>query len=435
MLDQKAVIDIIHNGLMRNFGGLPTEINKIVKVFFDKLRSSQRPAMKVQQLIYDNINDYDARHLMLITSGDSVIGEIGSTLRQLNREYRIFYGSNFDEDRKEEYSYRMLSNIIYCMDHGIVLILNDLDEIYGSLYDMLNQNYTIVGKKRNCRIALGAHSNPMCHVHRKFRCIVLMEDISIDYSDPPFLNRFEKQRLRFEDVLDQKEKDIAEEIVEWATRFIQLESDTKSSFSIKDGFLGFHEETIPSLVKSVKYQNPSLSKSSIIEACKAELLLTCTPDAILRLSCSDLIQNKMEDIESIHQLYFDLPLNDGFKNALDYILRENDQSCLKFVCFTRSNIHTDVKSLLCSSIVQLENLGTFKSERQMTTQVDRFFSEETLQLLIMQCSLTSDLEHLLLTKLQVENRRNQYMVNKQHEKLPKHVCFLLHIDQRSFCMI
>lgn len=62
---------------------------------------------------------------------------------------------------------------------------------------MLNQNYVVVGKKKNCRIALGAYSNPMCNVHDDFRCIVLVDHRKIDFSDPPFLNRFEKQMILY----------------------------------------------------------------------------------------------------------------------------------------------------------------------------------------------------------------------------------------------
>ena len=57
--------------------------------------------------------------------------------------------------------------------------MRNLDAIYGALYDMLNQNYTIVNGRRNCRIALGAESNPMCFVHDTFRCIVVVEKAQV----------------------------------------------------------------------------------------------------------------------------------------------------------------------------------------------------------------------------------------------------------------
>lgn len=131
----------------------------------------------------------------------------------------VIFGSKFQEDRSEEYRYRVLSKIILCMETGRTVILKDLEDIYGSLYgtllstyfflfyrmnyfvyfhiDMLNQNYTYVGKKKNCRIALGAYSNPMCNVHDDFRCIVLVDLNKVDFTDPPFLNRFEKQMILY----------------------------------------------------------------------------------------------------------------------------------------------------------------------------------------------------------------------------------------------
>lgn len=48
----------------------------------------------------------------------------------------VIYGSKFPEDRSEQYSYRILSQIILWMESGRCLILKDLEDIYGSLYGM-----------------------------------------------------------------------------------------------------------------------------------------------------------------------------------------------------------------------------------------------------------------------------------------------------------
>jgi hypothetical protein len=117
--------------------------------------------MFVTELIKDNLNDDSCRHLMLITNGDSVISVLESHLNETNRPFEIIFGSHFDDDLSDDYNYRILSRIILCMEQGLVLILKGLESIYGSLYDMLNQNYTVVGNKKNCRIALGHYSNPV----------------------------------------------------------------------------------------------------------------------------------------------------------------------------------------------------------------------------------------------------------------------------------
>ena len=96
------------------------------------------------------------------------------------------------------------------MEAGRQLIIKGHDDIYGALYDMLNQNYSVVTMglqvKRNCRIALGGLHNEHCHVHPNFRCIMLEEEKNIATSDPPRLNRCEKQRLEYLDVLDERER-------------------------------------------------------------------------------------------------------------------------------------------------------------------------------------------------------------------------------------
>ena len=86
------------------------------------------------------------------------------------------------------------------METGKIVVLIDLDELYDSLYDMLNQSWTTIGDQKYCRVALGAES-VMCKVHPKFKCVVV---VSSEEGHKPeadggiptaFLNRFEKQLI------------------------------------------------------------------------------------------------------------------------------------------------------------------------------------------------------------------------------------------------
>ena len=180
----------------RNFSGLPDNANSIQSVFSEQMAQCsiyEAPAdVPVTDMIKENLCDENARHLMIITSGDAATDILTTTLQSLNKEVITIIGSQLEEDQCDAYNYRVLRRIILYMERDCVLILRDLDSIYGSLYDMLNQNYTVVGGKKNCRVALGPYSNPMCQVHNKFRCLVLIEESKVPYTDPPFLNRFEK---------------------------------------------------------------------------------------------------------------------------------------------------------------------------------------------------------------------------------------------------
>jgi hypothetical protein len=136
---------------------------------------------------------------------------------------------------------------------------------------MLNQNYTVVGCKKNCRIALGAHSNPMCQVHEEFRCIVLVDEGKVNYSDPPFLNRFEKQLLRFDDIIDNEQKEVIQLVEEWVQEFSCI---VGLSFSKHHAFLGLNPATIPSLV----YQLTEFGRknfSEVIDELQAGVVMAC----------------------------------------------------------------------------------------------------------------------------------------------------------------
>ncbi|KAK3579949.1 hypothetical protein CHS0354_020846, partial [Potamilus streckersoni] len=159
--DEKKM-DVITRGLQRNFGGQQSELSTLHELFKANLQSLEDHRVPVIDLITENIQDKMARHLMLITSGDAALDIVEQQLDQLGKGRITIYGSKFEEDLTDDYNYRMLNRIIICMEQGLVLILKDLDSIYGSLYDMLNQNYTVVGEKKNCRVALGPYSNPMC---------------------------------------------------------------------------------------------------------------------------------------------------------------------------------------------------------------------------------------------------------------------------------
>uniref|UniRef100_A0A0G4GB89 Uncharacterized protein n=1 Tax=Chromera velia CCMP2878 TaxID=1169474 RepID=A0A0G4GB89_9ALVE len=156
----------------------------------------------IAELIAANFADRFARNLLLVLRGsdEGAIEVIRVAAKKTGgRRVEVLMGSPFPGDTKdkgyERYQYVTLNKIILHMEQGGVLVLKNLENIYGALYDMLNQNYQVSCGKRHCRIALGPFNNPMCHVHEDFRCVVLLSEDALWKADPPFLNRFEKQVL------------------------------------------------------------------------------------------------------------------------------------------------------------------------------------------------------------------------------------------------
>ena len=433
----------IQRALQRNFGGLPIDVNNFQSIFKERIQLvevlDQNCQFPVTDLICDNLRDKRARHLMIITNGDSAIGIIDQTLQDLDKEKITIFGSRFEEDLSEEYNYRLLSRIILCMERDCVLILRDLESIYGSLYDMLNQNYTVVGGKRNCRVALGAFSNPMCQVHDGFRCVVLIDQGRVDLTDPPFLNRFEKQLLRFSDVLNEEQREIIKMLKEWVRR-ISMIPDFKSHFHEEDMFIGFCDDTLPSLVLK-NSRDPKLKSHEIVEECKRDLMMVASPDGVVRSLQSALAQTNLGEVKKLYNDYFQKPLHTGLKDYLRHSLECSQLDCngedatkgMRLVIMTHSNIHVNVSQCLDGLVqCQTEKLSAFKSEKQLTKELERFWGSSD-SLLVLQCKPELDASHVLLAKSIIEQHRETYIkraIDKNQWRV-KHVCIVIHVQRES----
>ena len=442
-------LEKINISLQCNFGGLPGEVTNIQKIFIDKLkklmvfRSQDDQVFKiipVTELIQANLKDLHARHLMLITSGDSAIGILRQSLAELEKETITIYGSRFEEDLSEEYNYRILSRIILYMERDCILILKDLESIYGSLYDMLNQNYTVVRNKKNCRVALGPYSNPMCQVHDGFRCIVLIDQHKVDYSDPPFLNRFEKQVLRYSDVLTKDRQSVITKLQRWVQGISTVEG-FETHFKETDLFIGFHEDTLPSLVR-LHCRDSDSPPEEVLKKCKDELMWIASPDGVLRTQKCKLFQENSQQVQELSDEYFRKPLHQGFTAFIQHVVTNHqkpffagDEIGSKTVVMTFSSI-TDIRQCLQLGNgleCQDETLSSYKSEKLLSERISEFWETARKKLLVLQCKPEMDGKHLMLARCIIEEKRNSYKkcVAEKDRQGFKHVCIVVHVQREA----
>ncbi|OWF52739.1 uncharacterized protein LOC110447384 [Mizuhopecten yessoensis] len=426
--------DIITHGLLRNFGGLPTEMTSMMGIFQKHLETTCKMSIPVLDLIRANVQDVSCRHLMLITQGDAVIGKLDQLLKECGKEYVMMFGSQFEDDLTDDYNYRILSRIILCMEQGIALILKDLENIYGSLYDMLNQNYTVVGKKKNCRVALGPYSNPMCHVNDDFKCVVLVEEMNLDYSDPPFLNRFEKQQFRFGDLLSPEDKT---NISELETLLCAVFEVPGTSFTVSNALPIYETDVLFSLLLNVKETTDKDNMGDIISLCLHRILPLVFPDAIVRASRSTLSSEQPTKVQMLTDEYFRLPLHEGLESfltaqhtALDSTLcselmqtNQGEELC---VIFTHSSMHINIHSLLDKHNLSVEKIGAFRSEKDLTNAIDKFFENDG-EFLFLQFDSRYDMQHFFLTKITVEHKKREYAKLSAEQQTHKYVYLLVHL--------
>jgi hypothetical protein len=106
----------IQMALARNFGG--TENDRLYdKYFGNELRTfdNHQPwfytPIPIVKLIDSNLDDLDARHLMVIGKSDSIVNILTYRLKRRNLDPVVILGSQFS-DNNDNYSYSVLSRIM-----------------------------------------------------------------------------------------------------------------------------------------------------------------------------------------------------------------------------------------------------------------------------------------------------------------------------------
>ena len=164
----------------------------------------------------------------MLVANSNIMKYLENVLSSHNKKI-IFLTGNKMKLKNEGYIEDLLNKIQFFMNQDIVLILQNLEEIYPSLYELFNQNYVIIGDKSFTKIAFSS-SKSSSEVHKKFRIILLVSQ-KLDEVAPPLLNRFEKQLISFNDVINENQKNIAKEISSFLY-LIKTLNKKKRSFSI-----------------------------------------------------------------------------------------------------------------------------------------------------------------------------------------------------------
>lgn len=154
------------NAVLRNFGGRPMEMKKVVATFFRELGlplPRGGAAEDVQALIEANLAEPSARHLMLLTKSNAALGIIFDRGTLTHDRTEIIFGSDFPLDQTDLQVCLDIQRVKLCMAQGITVVLVHGESLYESLYDLLNQHYSSYGGQVSVR--LGAAALP-------FSCLV-----------------------------------------------------------------------------------------------------------------------------------------------------------------------------------------------------------------------------------------------------------------------
>lgn len=406
-------------------------------------------------LVRANLVDPFARNLLLITRGDAALGVLHASFPDHLRPPVIMIGSSFKDDQKPSYTYDILSKIVLFMETGQAICLYKHSRVYGSLYDMLNQSYSLVGDRRSCRIALGA-SDTLCNVHPDFRCIVVEDEEDVAALDPPFLNRFEKHRINCVDALSQRALVLLPRLTDWvlaaSTIYASLDADRVLDFDVADAFSGYGlrrggavrnealREALAALLLRLERSSGggALGDENLLCEAKALLVATSSADAMLRLSQSALCRyGGAAEVQEMQRKYFEARRHTCLTSAIDDCLRSTRDSPLSFpvaagrgagaeiaesrtyipnerdepprlMVLTHSAFSAVPRCFEESPGVLVLKLGSFTCEAKMSSAIAAFWHRTGHHTLVMQASAGTDAAHIALCKHLMEFHEREH---------------------------
>ena len=466
IIDERFLAKLSIKGLERNFGGLNMDENRYtngINLITEKLseyNNEVKNIMKENNLIYsikdkimDNLtepsNEYLSRYLLLITRSNIGLYFVTSFLKSIDgnnndfNNYTILIGSLFIDDiEKEEYTTKVLSKIKMNMEKDTILVLKDFESIYPSLYDLFNQNLVKVRDKKYARIALGSKTNSFSEVNDKFRCIVIVDQDKLNNQEIPFLNRFEKQSISFEYLMNQEQILIANKIYKKIQSLIKYDEKKLKliNYNLKNLLINCNEEEILGIVYMETHGKSQFNDNDYqnIENKFISKIYTTLPQdiiLILLINANNLNENDENKIfyDKILE-YYKRNIHNNIKSFLSHYDEENN----KIVIYTFTRIIDSIKQEFLSSFniksigeININNIkqlriSSVQNEFNLETEIEEFLDNNELKIFILK--IFPEYSIIDYLKTIIENKEAEYKIKKQI-KINKIFIILVHIER------
>lgn len=294
----------------------------------------------------------------------------------------------------------------------------------------------MMANKLHCRVALGAFSNPMCCVHDSFKCVVIVEQSKVDKLDPPFLNRFEKQRLNFSSFLNAQANTLLRRLKDWVLKITSFPPDgnvpRESHFLRRDALPGFGENTLESIVAALPMDSDG---DAMLRQCQEIVMKTASVDGILRILASVWAKT---DKDGAKRLVRETLQDYGHANLSYAVDAIEGLTSSKNVVTTFTPLHffspTRHLSEKYHSVTDCKTLESFDTESSLVSCLRSFYSDPQKSYLLFLSNAYYDKDILLLAKFIVDREENEWSVSRDQSEstLPnKHVFFLVHISRTA----
>ncbi|KAK2835329.1 hypothetical protein Q5P01_015813 [Channa striata] len=364
MSNRRPSADEISEAVLRNFSG-KDDVN-VMGIFSTELKddfanTSITTIDMVKQSVLPAHRVEESRYLLILTKNCAALQILQQMFfHKIHAE--IIFGSGFPKDQEYTQICRNINRVKVCMETGQTVVLLNLQNLYESLYDALNQYYVTLGGQKYVDLGLGTH-RVKCRVHENFRLIVIEEkEVVYEQFPIPLINRLEKHYIDINTVLTNEQRDIVRQLKEWVDQFVSLSShhSTTRQYVPSDVFIGYHADACSSVVLQVtENRRIETDVQSTLKKAKAILLNCATPDSVVRLDKSRLSDGEREDLTK------EYVKEQRHRSLGDYIANHTQQ-------LEQSHFFTEVTTfsrlLTAADIEQLKNVTKFDAIKLLSLQ-------------------------------------------------------------------
>ncbi|XP_067369794.1 E3 ubiquitin-protein ligase rnf213-alpha-like [Channa argus] len=392
MSNKRPSADEITEAVLRNFSG-KDDVN-VMGIFSAELKddfanTSITPIEMVQQSLLPANQVEESRYLLILTKNYAALQILQQIFfHQIHAE--IIFGSGFPKDQEYTQICRNINRVKVCMETGQTVVLLNLQNLYESLYDALNQYYVTLGGQKYVDLGLGTH-RVKCRVHENFKLIVIEEkEVVYEQFPIPLINRLEKHYIDINTVLKNEQRDVVRQLQEWVNQFVSLSSQhsTTKQYVPSDIFIGYHSDTCSSVVLQVtQNQTTERDVQTTLKGAKVILLNCATPDSIVRLDKSRLSDEEREDLTTE---YVKEQMHSSLGDYIAYHTQQLEQSHFFTEVTTFSRILTaadaeQLKNVTKFDAIKLLSLQQFDTEYSFLKKIREFLGSTSRdKLLIIQ---------------------------------------------------
>uniref|UniRef100_A0A3B3UG58 RING-type E3 ubiquitin transferase n=1 Tax=Poecilia latipinna TaxID=48699 RepID=A0A3B3UG58_9TELE len=374
--------------ILRNFSGQPDGFDPVL-FFQDVLQDlTEIPRPRTLQMILRNLDHgtkEESRYLLLLTTNNAALHILQQQVFAKG-DYpppEIIFGSGFPKDQEYAQICRNVNRVKTCMETGRTVVLLNMQNLYESLYDALNQYYVYLSKQQYVDLGLGSH-RVKCRVHTNFRLVVVEDQKKVyEYFPVPLINRLEKHRVDRSTDLEAWQHHVLNKLREWVKAF---SGEANDDFKPSDIFIGFHGDACASaLLQTEKVKSARENEEEVFSLAKSLLLNCATPDAVVRLKYSDLSN---QDKEKLQRLYFQQQHHHSLRDFLGACLNTNQDSSkfLEITTFSSLLTKLDVRGVAPALGLHTDRI-LLLSLHQFDTEVSFCNKIRSLHLLIIQMDL------------------------------------------------